>query len=122
MMMLRIGLGSLLLAWIALQTWTQWLAYHYGYHALLGMPWGHVQAFYVRHSVYAPWKGLVWTVLWGTTGSKLVVLGGIVGLGMVVLLAWWIGQGQTRTQPPPMTGHGTTQWAKRRDIRKAGLL
>lgn len=121
-MMLRIAGGALLLVWLALQTWTQWLAYHYGYHALLGAPWWHVQAFYGRHSIYAPWQGLVWTALWGSTGRKLWVLGGIVGLGLVVLLAAWSAARQRRLHPPPMTGHGTTQWATRRDMKKAGLL
>lgn len=122
MNLVRMGCGSLLLLWIVLQTWTQWLAYHYGYHALLGTPWWQAQAFYVRHSLYPPWRGVLWTWQWGTSGAQWGLVAGALGLALTgVLLAWKSNQ-RGRTQPPPMTGHGTTQWATRRDIKKAGLL
>lgn len=120
-MIVCLFVGLLLLA---CQGWTQYLAYHYAYHALLGTPWGHIQAFYVRHSLYLPWQGFVWTWQWGSTAARVVPL--VMAL-LALLLSLWslrINAKTTRmlAKPPPMTGHGTTQWATRRDIKKAGLL
>jgi|RhiMetdeSRZDD1v2_1073273.scaffolds.fasta_scaffold35554_5 hypothetical protein len=122
MVMLRALLGGVILGTVALQGWTQYVAQSYGYHALLGTPWWSVEAFYRRHPLYPPWKGVLWTWQWGGTSWRLGLVGGAVLLLGLVVLGSWVGRRQRRTQPPPMTGHGTTQWATRRDVKKAGLV
>ena len=118
----RIIAGCLVLAVGGLWTWTQWEAYHYAYAPLLGTPWGHVRAFYQQHSLYAPWAGLVWRWRWGSPSLRLGIIGGGLALLCVSIALGWLAWRLRQTQPPPMTGHGTTQWARRQDVRKAGLL
>jgi hypothetical protein len=109
---------------LGLQVWTQGLARYYGYHALLGSAWWQHQLFYRPVKVYAPWKALVWTWQWGTPRTVfLMALGGVLVVVVGLLVCWRPqGQGKQAGSPPPMTGHGSGQWATRRDIRKAGLL
>jgi hypothetical protein len=114
--------GLLVAGLLALGSWTQVLAHQYGYHALLGTPWWQRQVFRHPLAVYAPWQALVWTWRWGTPAWRVGFLAGTVGLGLLLVGAGWRGRWRRRTQPPPMTGHGTTIWATRRDVKKAGLL
>ena len=122
--MARIGIlarGAFLLV-CGMQVWTQVAAYHYGYHPLLGAPLWSVRAFYRVHSLYAPWKVLVWRWQWGSPWLRLTLIGGmLVMLALAYGLRWLTGRLKA-TQPPEMTGHGTTAWATRRDVRKSGLL
>ena len=118
----RILAGCLLLAVCGLQGWTQHRAYQLGYHPALGAPLWQVQAFRQRHALYPPWGALVWAWRWGGTAMRVQLAGGVLGSG-VLLGAVLVGTTRrTRTQPPPMQGHGTTTWATRRDVRQAGLF
>jgi type IV secretory pathway TraG/TraD family ATPase VirD4 len=119
---LRVVCSLLLLGLLSLQGWTQYLAVTYGYAAVLGVPWWQGRVFARPQALYPPWRGMVWWWQWGSPSSHLwVVLAGTTLLLLVVAGCWWSGT-HRRTNPPPMEGHGTGQWATRRDIRKAGLL
>jgi hypothetical protein len=122
MPVIRACLGGILLGVLVLQGWTQYLAHHYGYHALLGAPWWQGQGFWRRYALYPPWEGLRWSWQWGTLhGQRALLLGLLVGVTLVGVWVWMTVR-RRRRQPPPMTGHGTTQWATLRDVKKAGLL
>jgi hypothetical protein len=118
--------GVVLMSWVVgLQTFTQVLAYRAHYARALGPGLWQAEAFYQRHSLYWPWQGLQWTWRWGTQAPDAVRLAALIaliplGLGLAVAM---LGQGaRRRTNPPPMEGHGTTQWARRGDVKEAGLL
>lgn len=115
----RLVFACTLLLLVSLQVWTQVRAYHYGYHPLLGVPlWTEILGGRT-HALYAPWQVFVWQWWWG---SRVLLCGVGVGtlLGLTGLL-WLRHRRPGRGQPPAMEGHGTTTWATRRDIRKAGL-
>ena len=122
MMAFRLTLLLLLAVGGGLGYWTQTLARTYGYHPALGpalwefKPWpGSV------YQIYAPWQALVWQWQWGSATLTWVVLGGASVALALTGLAWWGWQGRG-SQPPPLEGHGTTKWATRQDVKKAGLL
>jgi hypothetical protein len=109
-----------------LQTFTEVLAYkaHYA-RAALGPALWQVDAFYTAHALYWPWQGIRWAFRWGGMAPDTVRLAAllalvpvVMGIGLGMLLQ---GTGR-RTDPPALTGHGTTQWAKTRDVKEAGLL
>jgi type IV secretion system protein VirD4 len=118
----RLVCGSLFLLLGGLIAWTQYLAYHYGYHAALGTPLWTAQHFYHRYGVYWPWQALVWQWRWGGVWWQVGLAGGSLGLGIGVALTVWLVGRHRHRQPPAMTGHGAARWATTRDIRKAGLL
>jgi hypothetical protein len=119
---LMASLAGFLLLLGGLQVWTQWLAWQYRYHALLGASWGQVHAFYHWHKLYAPWKAVVWTWQWGSGAWRDgIVFGGLLLVGSI-LIGLWLKRRRRRLQPPAMEGHGHTVWATKRDLRKAGLL
>jgi hypothetical protein len=120
----RTVVGMLGVSVLGLQVWTQWLARHYGYHALLGQAWWQHQLFSRQVKAYAPWKALVWTWQWGTPRTVFLMVLGCALVVVVGLLVCWRheGHGQQEGHPPPMTGHGSGQWATARDIRKAKLF
>ena len=113
----RIIAGCVVLPLCAGQYWTQTVAYAYGYHAALGVPLWTFKAFYQQHSLYAPWQALVWQWQWG---SRVPVLAAASVL--VVVVVGVIGLRRRGGEAPPeMTGHGTTRWATKRNVKKAGL-
>jgi type IV secretion system protein VirD4 len=122
MIRLRITLGLLLTALLGLWGWTQYQAYHYGYHPRLGPAWWQVWGVRQFHGIYAPWQGLVWAWQWGSGWLRLWCLLGVLGTLLVCLLGWRISGKLARTNPPEMTGHGTGRWSVKKDIKEAGLL
>jgi hypothetical protein len=112
---------------LACQVFTQSLAYQAGYHPGLGVPLAQKRLLYRVHGLYAPWRGIVWAWQWGGQAPQVVRTAGLWALGPLVLgIVAAVPRGQAAVQgrpgePPPMTGHGTTRWARRRDIKKAGL-
>lgn len=119
---IRVILGCLFLAVCGLIAWTQYLAYHYGYHSTLGPSLWTAQHFYHRYSVYWPWQAVVWQWRWGGLWWQVGMIGGAVGTVAICLGSGWLVRQQRHGQPPEMTGHGSTQWATTGDVRKAGLL
>jgi len=123
-MRLRAFLTLSLSALIAAQVGTQALAWHAHYAPVLGTPLATVHAFYHVHGIYGPWQGWAWAWRWGWQAPEAVRIAGLAALlPLLGGLALSLGRGSTirRNTPPPMTGHGTTQWATGRDIRQAGL-
>jgi type IV secretory pathway TraG/TraD family ATPase VirD4 len=118
----RVVSSLLLLGLLSLQGWTQYLGVTYGYAAVLGVPWWQGRVFARHHALYLPWKGLVWWWQWGSRASHRWAVRVSVALLLLVVVGCWWSVTHRRTNPPPMEGHGTGQWATRRDIRKAGLL
>jgi hypothetical protein len=115
-------LGSVV---VGLQVFTQVLAYKAHYARALGPALGHADAFYRTHALYWPWQGLHWTWQWGAQAPdtiRLAAMMALVPLGIGIGLGMLIQGTRRRTSPPPMTGHGTTQWATREDVKEAGLL
>ena len=114
---IRLLVGLVFCGILALQGWTQYLAYHWGYHALLGTPLWQGRFFAQRHSVYWWWKALVWQWQWGSVAMKSAI-----GIGLLLAFSLgWLALHRTRSTPPAMTGHGTARWATQRDMKKAGL-
>ena len=122
MIVVRVSLLLLLLALGGLVYWTQTLARTYGYHPALGPPLWEVTPWRgLVYPLYAPWQALVWHWQWGEASTTWLLVGGVgLGLGLAVTV-WWC-WGGTGSQPPPMEGHGTTKWATRQHVKKAGLL
>jgi type IV secretion system protein VirD4 len=101
---------------------TQVLAWQAHYAPVLGAPLTTVHAFAQTHGIYWPWQGWVWAWRWGWQAPGAMRWAGMVAsltflLGTVVLSE----RRTRRSGPPPLTGHGTTQWATRQDMRDAGL-
>jgi len=116
---------------LACVVFTQSLAYQARYGAALGSPLYVKHLFHRPHGVYYPWQGLEWAWRWGRQAPQAVKTA--AGLALVPLLGGVVlafvghrGAGQVAHgragEPPPMTGHGTTVWATKRDIKKAGLF
>ena len=118
MIAMRLSLLALLALLGGLVYWTQALARLYGYHPALGealwvvRPW--------RGLVYAPWQALIWHWQWGEPITIWLPVG-CVSIGLAFVGWWWVRR-EPGGQPPPLEGHGTTKWATKRDVRKAGLL
>jgi hypothetical protein len=111
---------------LACQVGTQVLAYQARYSPRLGVPLLTRTIFFTPHSLYAPWQGIGWAWRWGGQAPQMLWKAGkamLIPLGLGVLCCLpRRRQGWHRGQPPAMTGHGTTQWAKRSDLKRSGLL
>jgi hypothetical protein len=110
---------------VGLQAFTQVLAYKAHYTRALGPALWHVEAFYHTHALYWPWQGVQWAWRWGGLAPdtvRLAAMIALVPLGIGIGLGMLMQGARRRTSPPPMTGHGTTQWSTRQDVKDAGLL
>ena len=113
---------------LAAQCFTQSLAWQARYSPRLGAPLLVKRLLHRDHGLYAPWRGVPWAWQWGREAPQVVRTAGLWALGPLVLgIVVSVPRGPrgpqgSPGQPPPMTGHGTTRWATRRDIKKAGLL
>ena len=122
MIALRLSLLLLLTVVGGLVYWTQTLARLYGYHPVLGealwvvRPWRGLV-----YPLYAPWQALVWHWQWGEKTVTWLLIGGVSLAVLLTVGVWWCWR-ERGGQPPPLEGHGTTRWARRRDVKKAGLL
>jgi len=120
MKILRVVVGLGLMTLVGLQVWTQYKAYHYGYHAALGIPVTTVKAFYRQTSLYPPWMALVWEWRWGAWLTMMTCTAAVMLVILLAILAPWL---RRRGQPPALEGHGRGHWGKgRRALKKAGLL
>ena len=102
---------------LACVLFTQALAYQAAYHPALGASLVHVTCRGHVHALYPPWKGMGWAWQWGSSAPRVMQMAGMLALLPFTLagLAWrW--QRSGTGGPPPMEGHGTTQWATRRDL------
>ena len=121
MLLVRISVLLLLTVFVGLVYWTQTLARMYGYHPALGealwvvRPWRGIV-----YPLYAPWQALVWQWQWGEAITTSLIIGS-VSTGLA-LAGWWWCHRDSGGEPPPLEGHGTTKWAAKRDVKKAGLL
>jgi hypothetical protein len=101
--------------------WTQTLARTYGYHPALGPALWEVRPWRgIVYPLYAPWQALVWQWQWGEATITWVLVGS-ASVGLAGTMWWWLRR-DAQGAPPPMEGHGTGKWARRRDVKKAGLF
>ena len=109
---------------LAVQIFTQSLAWQARYHPALGRPVTTLHLGPSLHGVYWPWQGGVWAWHWGRAAMPTMCRAGtlallpVLGAGLLYRRQYGADGG---TGPPPMTGHGSTTWATRRDVTAAGL-
>ena len=92
---------------------TQWLAEVFGGQAALGRPWFEVG----EVGVYAPWRWVRWAAHLPEVYADRLRSAVLLSVAAPLLLP---GLWRLRNRRPD--GHGSAQWAKRRDLVKAGLL
>jgi type IV secretion system protein VirD4 len=114
---LRILAGVLLCLGVTGQWWT----YRVVAQGAPLVPWRSMHVFRQTFRLYGPWQGMVWTWQTAGMGTRVVLVASIMGsLGMTGI-GIRLGVKHRLAQPPALTGHGSARWARRREIRRAGL-
>ena len=107
---------------ITLTTWyaTQWVALQFEYDAYLGAPWFIIG----QYKIYFPWKLFEWWYSFDVyapgvfaRGGQIAAGGGFVGTLFAIIGSVWRGRQSKR-----LTTFGSSQWATRKQMQKAGLF
>jgi type IV secretion system protein VirD4 len=99
---------------------TQWTAAALAYQPELGEPWFGL----LGHPVYRPWDLFWWWFSFEAYAPKIFDTAGLIAVSggfaaIVVAIAMSVWRGRERSNA---TTYGSARWAKRREIRRAGLL
>lgn len=113
---LLVLLAALIGVWAA----AQWTAYELGYSPRLGAPWFEL----FGEPVYAPWAFFGWWYAYNAYAPEVFDRAGLIAssggvLGLVVAV---VASALRARQSSRVTTYGSSRWARRGDIRKAGLL
>ena len=102
--------------WIA----TQWVAGQLDHSAYLGSPWFTL----AEKPVYYPWRLFEWWYAFDAYAPKVFFKGGNIAAGSGFLGAFFavIGSVWRGRQAGKLTTFGSSHWAKRSDLMKAGLF
>ena len=117
-----IGQIVLVLSIILASTWgaTQWAAHMLGYQPALGSPW-----FVARgQQVYFPWRLYQWWYAYEAYAPGVFARAGAIAAsgGLLGILAAITGSLWRARWDRHVTTYGSSRWARRRDLTKAGLL
>jgi len=109
-------LAALLGAWGA----AQWTAGAHGHSPRLGAPWFVLAG----EPVYSPWSFFAWWYAHGAYAPEVFNRGGVIassgGLAGMVLAV--VASALRARQPGRVTTYGSARWARRADMRRAGLV
>lgn len=113
---LPVLLAALLGVWAA----AQWTAHQLGYSAWLGEPW----FFAFGEPIYAPWQFFWWWYAFAAYAPDVFDRAGLIAAsgGFAGLLIAIVCSALRARQSRFVSTFGSSRWAQRRDIRKAGLL
>jgi type IV secretion system protein VirD4 len=99
---------------------TQWTAAALAFQPELGAPWFGLMG----HPVYRPWDLFWWWFSFDAyaphifdTAGLIAVSGGFVAIVVAIAMSVWRGRERSNA-----TTYGSARWAKRREIKRAGLL
>lgn len=99
---------------------TQWTAAALGYQIALGAPWFHIAGL----PYYRPWDLFLWWYAYEAYAPRLFVRGGLIAAsggilaaGSAMALSVWRAR-----QAKRVTTYGSSRWADRTDVKRAGLL
>lgn len=99
---------------------TQWTAAQFSHDAYLGNPW----FIFGEQPVYYPWRLFEWWYAFDAyapevfaKGGRIAATSGFAGAGLAVIGSVWRGRQSKR-----LTTYGSSRWANRCDLKKAGLL
>jgi type IV secretion system protein VirD4 len=99
---------------------TQWTAAALAYQPELGSAWFSI----LGHRIYRPWDLFWWWFSYDAyaphifnTAGLIAVSGGFVAIVVAIAMSVWRGRERSNA-----TTYGSARWAKRREIRRAGLL
>ncbi|WP_199257925.1 conjugal transfer protein TraG [Paracoccus binzhouensis] len=119
---LLIGQITIVFAIVILGVWTatQWCADMLGYQAQLGRPWFVL----IGWPVYEPWKLFDWWYHYEAYAPEVFDKAGMLaaGSGFMGCAAAIIGSLWRARQSRLVTTYGSSRWAVKRDIQKAGLF
>lgn len=119
---LLVGQIIIVFAIMILGVWcaTQWAAAMLGYQAALGDPW----AIWLGTPIYRPWQLFDWWYHYDAYAPEifdkagiLAGLSGFIGCGCAIAGSLWRAR-QNRN----VTTYGSSRWALRREVKRAGLL
>lgn len=98
---------------------TQWVAGGLAFQPALGIPWGRIAGW----PVYAPWSSALWWLRYRNSAPAIfrVVPWGLALTSVPLVAALWMSS-RGRTDGRPSTTYGSSRWADRRDVRRAGLF
>lgn len=102
--------------WLA----AQWTANELGYSARLGEPW----FVFGDTPIYQPWRFFGWWYAFEAYAPETFNRGGqIAGAGGIACVFTAVTCAVLRSREPKnVTTYGSSRWAKRREVRRAGLL
>ena len=99
---------------------TEWAAWHLGFQSQLGAPWFTVLSF----PFYFPWRLFEWWYAYDAyahelfnTAGAIAATSGFAGCGAAVIGSLWRAR-----QSKNVTTYGSSRWANREEIEKAGLF
>ena len=99
---------------------TEWAAWHLGFQPQLGAPWFTVLSF----PFYFPWRLFEWWYAYDAyahnifnTAGTIAATSGFAGCGAAVIGSLWRAR-----QSKNVTTYGSSRWANRKEIEKAGLF
>jgi len=117
-----IGQALIVMLIIAAAVWaaTQYVASAFGFDPALGSPWSRIG----ETPVYYPWRLFEWWYAYEAYAPDIFMQGGAIAAagGMVGAAAAIAGSVWRARQQRNVTTYGSARWAKRSDIRSAGLL
>ncbi len=99
---------------------TQWCADMLGYQARLGLPWFTLMSW----PVYEPWRLFEWWYFYEAYAPEIFDKAGMLAgaSGFMGCAAAVVGSLWRARQSRLVTTYGSSRWALRREIRKAGLF
>jgi len=105
---------------IAIWAATQWTAHELGYQPRLGHPW----FMWGEWPIYLPWRIFQWWYAYEAYAPGTFAKGGAIAAsgGLFGILAAVIGSVFRSRESKKVTTYGSSRWAERKDLAKAGLL
>jgi type IV secretion system protein VirD4 len=99
---------------------TEWTAWRLAWQPQLGAPWGVLAGW----PVYAPWSLFGWWFAYDAYAPRVFAEGGaIAACGAVAAVAVAVAMSLWRAREAAhATTYGSARWARRREVRRAGLL
>ena len=99
---------------------TEWVAWHLAFQPQLGAPWFTVLSF----PFYFPWRLFEWWYAYDAyahnifnTAGTIAATSGFAGCGAAIIGSLWRAR-----QSKNVTTYGSSRWANRKEIEKAGLF
>lgn len=99
---------------------TQWTAAHLGYQSQLGNPWFSI----FQTKIFYPWRLYEWWYAFDAYAPSIFNRAGIIaaGGGFLGIIAAVIGSLWRATQTKLVTTYGSSRWAYRQEINRAGMF